>query len=65
METLPHADGTFDIVTGFNAFQYAARPVNALREARRVSKPGGHIVIAVWGLPEQCEAAGHLKAWAP
>jgi len=62
METLPHADGTFDVVTGFNAFQYAARPVNALREARRVSKPGGHIVIAVWGLPEQCEAAGHLKA---
>jgi len=62
METLPHADGTFDVVTGFNAFQYAARPVNALREACRVSKPGGHIVIAVWGLPEQCEAAGHLKA---
>ncbi|HEY5064314.1 MAG TPA: class I SAM-dependent methyltransferase [Xanthobacteraceae bacterium] len=62
METLPHADGSFDIVTGFNAFQYAARPVSALREAHRVSKPGGHIVIAVWGLPEQCQAAGHLKA---
>ena len=62
METLPHADGTFDVVTGFNAFQYAARPVNALREARRVSKPGGHVVIAVWGLPEQCQAAAHLKA---
>jgi SAM-dependent methyltransferase len=62
METLPHADGTFDVVTGFNGFQYAARPVNALREARRVSKPGGHIVIAVWGLPKECEAAGHLKA---
>lgn len=62
METLPHADDTFDVVTGFNAFQYAAKPGNALREARRVSKPGGHIVIAVWGLPEQCEAAGHLKA---
>jgi SAM-dependent methyltransferase len=62
MEELPHADGTFDTVTGFNAFQYAAKPVNALREARRVAKPGGIIVIAVWGLPEQCEAAGHLKA---
>jgi len=62
MESLPHPDHTFDAVTGFNAFQYAARPVGALREARRVAMSGGVIVIAVWGLPEQCEAAGHLKA---
>jgi hypothetical protein len=55
-------DGSFDAVTGFNAFQYAASPVNALREARRVSKADGVIIIAVWGLPESCEAAGHLKA---
>ncbi len=65
METLPHADGTFDVVTGFNAFQYAASPVKALREARRVAKPTGIIVIAVWGLPETCDAAGHLKALGP
>jgi SAM-dependent methyltransferase len=62
MEELPHADGSFEVVTGFNAFQYAAKPVNALREARRVTKRGGLIVIAVWGLPEVCQAAGHLKA---
>lgn len=62
MEELPHADNSFDVVTGFNAFQYAASPVNALQEARRLTKPGGTIVIAVWGLPETCEAAGHLKA---
>lgn len=62
MESLPHADESFDVVTGFNAFQYAISPVNALREARRVAKPAGTIVIAVWGLPEDCEAAGHLKA---
>jgi len=62
MEALPHDDGSFDAVTGFNAFQYAASPVNALRETRRVVKPGGLIVIAVWGLPETCEAAGHLRA---
>jgi SAM-dependent methyltransferase len=64
MEGLPHADNSFDVVTGFNAFQYAASPVNALREAHRLTKPGGVIVIAVWGLPETCEAAGHLKALA-
>jgi SAM-dependent methyltransferase len=62
MEALPFPDEAFDAVTGFNAFQYAAAPVNALREARRVTRPGGAIVIATWGLPEQCEAAGHLKA---
>ena len=62
METLPHADTSFDVVTGFNAFQYAASPVNALREARRVTQPDGVVVIATWGLPEDCEAAGHLKA---
>lgn len=62
METLPYADGSFNVVTGFNAFQYAASPNNALREARRVTQPDGAIVIATWGLPEDCEAAGHLKA---
>ena len=62
METLPHADRSFDVVTGFNAFQYAASPLNALREARRVAQPDGVVVIATWGLPEDCEAAGHLKA---
>jgi SAM-dependent methyltransferase len=62
METLPHADGSFDVVTGFNAFQYAASPIKALREARRVAQPDGVVVIATWGLPEDCEAAGHLKA---
>ena len=62
MESLPHVDGSFDVVTGFNAFQYAASPINALREARRVTRPDGVIVIATWGPPEECEAAGHLKA---
>ena len=62
MEMLPHADGSFDVVTGFNAFQYAASPINALREARRVTQPESAVVIATWGPPEDCEAAGHLKA---
>jgi SAM-dependent methyltransferase len=65
MEALPHADESFDVVTGFNSFQYAATPINALREARRVTRPAGIIVIAVWGLPESYDAAGHLKALGP
>lgn len=62
MESLPYADRRFALVTGFNAFQYAASPVSALREARRVTQPDGTIVIATWGPPEDCEAAEHLKA---
>jgi SAM-dependent methyltransferase len=62
MEELPFADGTFDIVTGFNSFQYAADPVNALRQARRVSKPSAKVSMAVWGLAKDCQSAVVVKA---
>jgi SAM-dependent methyltransferase len=62
METLPYPDGRFDVATGFNSFQYAASPVRALQAARRVVRPGGHVVIAVWGRPEETQATGYLKA---
>jgi SAM-dependent methyltransferase len=62
METLPYDTGAFDVVTGFNAFQFAADPARALREAGRVSRSGAPVVIATWGRPEQCEAAGWVKA---
>ncbi|HEY7094969.1 MAG TPA: class I SAM-dependent methyltransferase [Ktedonobacterales bacterium] len=62
LEHLPWADNTFDIVTGFNAFQYAAEVVNALREARRVARPGGHVAMAVWGRAEDCETAALVTA---
>ena len=61
MQTLPYADQSYDVVTGFNSFQYAASPIDALREASRVTRRAGTIVIATWGQPEDCEAAGHLK----
>ena len=56
MENLPWADNTFDVVTGFNAFQFAANPVNALREAWRVSRPGGRVVMAVLGRQEDVDS---------
>ena len=59
---MPYADASFDVITGFNAFQYAASPQAALAEARRVARAGGAIVVATWGLPEDCDAAGRLKA---
>lgn len=65
LEELPFADGTFDLVTGFNSFQFAADPVAALIEARRVSKPTGRIVILTWGDPKGMEAAALVTAVKP
>jgi SAM-dependent methyltransferase len=62
LENLPWPDNTFDAVTGLNAFQYAADVVNALREARRVVRPGGRVAMAVLGRPEDCELAGVAAA---
>jgi SAM-dependent methyltransferase len=65
LEQLPFADDTFDIVTGFNSFQYAGNPQFALAEARRVAKPGGSVVIATWGNPEGMQAASVIGALRP
>ncbi|HEY7124438.1 MAG TPA: class I SAM-dependent methyltransferase [Ktedonobacterales bacterium] len=62
IENLPWPDNTFDVVTGFNAFQYAADVVNALREARRVARPGGRVAMAVLGRPEDCDIAALMPA---
>jgi SAM-dependent methyltransferase len=54
MQSLPYDDDTFDLVTGFNSFFFAADLGDALREAGRVAKPGAPVVIQVWGAPENC-----------
>lgn len=71
LETLPFADRSFDLVTGFNSFQYAGNPAAALAEAKRVTKRrglfsrAGHIVIMTWGPPEKMPAASLVKALGP
>ncbi len=62
MEELPFGDAAFDVVTGFNSFQYAANVKNALTEAKRVLKPGGKLTAMIWGNKEDCEAATYFKA---
>jgi len=57
MENLPWPDNAFDVVTGFNAFEYAADVMTALREARRVARPGGRVAMAVWRRQEDCDIA--------
>ena len=62
LEQLPYEDASFEIVTGFNSFQYAARPAVALAEARRVARPEGRVLLLNWAPAELCEAAGYLMA---
>jgi SAM-dependent methyltransferase len=62
MEFLPWEDNSFDVVTGFNSFFYAADMVAALREAGRVAKPGAPVVIQVWGRPENCDLESLKRA---
>jgi SAM-dependent methyltransferase len=62
MQFLPYEDATFDVVSGFNSFFFAADMVAALREAGRVAKPGGTVLIQVWGRPERCDLEGMKRA---
>lgn len=65
LEELPYQDDAFDVVTGFNSFQYAANPIAALQEARRVAKPGGRVFVMTWGDPAGMEAAALVAALKP
>jgi ubiquinone/menaquinone biosynthesis C-methylase UbiE len=56
MEHVPWPDNSFDVITGFNSFIFAADISGALREARRVARSGAHVAITVFGRPERCES---------
>jgi SAM-dependent methyltransferase len=62
VESLRFEDGSFDVVTGFNVFQYAGRPSRAIAEAARVAGPRGRVLAAIWGNPDDCEALGYVRA---
>jgi ubiquinone/menaquinone biosynthesis C-methylase UbiE len=55
VETLPFKDAAFDAVTGVNAFQFAGDPRRALREAARVTRPGGYVVASLFAAPERSQ----------
>lgn len=65
LEALPFEDAAFDVVAGFNSFQYAGNPVEALAEARRVVKRDGVVAIVTWGMPQGMEAATLVTALKP
>ena len=61
---MPYDDATFDVVTSINSLEYVSSPVAALREVKRVAKPGARIVVATWGCAEECESAAYLAVIA-
>ena len=48
VESLPFADGTFDVVLSQFGHMFAPRPEVAIAEMLRVLKPGGTIAFATW-----------------
>jgi SAM-dependent methyltransferase len=65
MQFLPYEEDAFDVVAGFNSFFFAADMVAALREAGRVARPGGAVLIQVWGRAERCDLTAMKAAVAP
>jgi SAM-dependent methyltransferase len=55
IQFLPYDEDSFDLVSGFTSFFFAADMLAALRESGRVAKPEAPIVIQVWGDPERCD----------
>jgi ubiquinone/menaquinone biosynthesis C-methylase UbiE len=53
-ETLSLPDASFDVVLCALGLMYVPNPEQALREMRRVLRPGGRISLAVWGERSKC-----------
>jgi SAM-dependent methyltransferase len=62
LEALPYPDGAFDAVFAANSVQYAADPVAALRELRRVCAESGRVVLGIWAPLEECEMRDVFQA---
>lgn len=62
IEELPFVDLTFDVVTLINSLQHVTDPQRALKETRRVLRPGGRVAIAAWDRPEHCQISNFFRA---
>jgi SAM-dependent methyltransferase len=52
-EALALPDASFDVVYCQFGLMFVPEPIRALREMRRVLRPGGRIGISVWSVPER------------
>jgi SAM-dependent methyltransferase len=54
-EEMPAEDAAFDVVLASLSLMYVIDRAAAARELRRVLRPGGRVVAAVWAGPERCD----------
>ena len=62
MRALPFPDGSFDLVTSMFAFHHLPNPRAALREMRRVMKPGGALIVRDFIRPASERRIGFMVA---
>lgn len=62
LEQLPFDNAVFDAVTAFDSLPYADSPVAALRELRRVARPGAPVAVLAWAEPDRCESCAVMDA---
>ncbi|WP_336326116.1 class I SAM-dependent methyltransferase [Halovenus sp. HT40] len=60
---LPYAPDTFDAVVSVGAILYFSAPATALAEARRVTKPGGELLVAGFNRPS-VPSSVPIENWA-
>lgn len=65
IEELDFGDDEFDVIFAANSVQYAADLGTALRELRRVCKPGGSIVAGLFGPPDAVSYKPVVDALGP
>lgn len=61
---LPFAGGTFDYVACVEGIEHLERPVDALREMRRLLRPGGRLVRVGFSI-ERLEASRTVRSSVP
>lgn len=48
---LPYADGEFDAAVANFVLNHVGRPLDALIELRRITRPGGRVAVTIWQTP--------------
>jgi SAM-dependent methyltransferase len=64
---LPFRDGAFDVVGATDVVEHVADDLGALRELRRVTRPGGHLLVTVpayqWLWSDSDVQLGHFRRY--
>lgn len=64
VHALPFADNTSDIVHAHQVLHHLPNPVQALREIRRVSKPGGFVAVREHDIMTRYPELKEMENWA-